>query len=253
MAACTSRAAPSMSRLMSNCSTTWVEPTELREVICVTSAMAPRCRSSGVATVFDITSGLAPAMLALTTMVGRSMFGSGATGIRNSALNPASAIPIANRVVAMGRLVKIATTFMPLLSRGGCGGGPTAAARAPFAQLAAPAVEIDIDHWRGEKRQELADQKAAHDGDAQRMAQFRAHAGAHHQRQRAEQGRHRGHQNGAETQKRRLMNGLGGGFALVAFGFQREVDHHDRVFLNDTDQENDADNGNDVEVVAGDN
>ena len=39
--------------------------------------MAPRCRSSGVATVFDITSGLAPAMLALTTMVGRSMFGTG--------------------------------------------------------------------------------------------------------------------------------------------------------------------------------
>jgi hypothetical protein len=96
----------------SNCSTTRVDPTELREVIWVTSEIAPRCRSSGVATVFDITSGLAPAILALTTITGRSMLGKGATGIRNSAPNPASAMPIARRVVAMGRPVKMATMFM---------------------------------------------------------------------------------------------------------------------------------------------
>jgi len=49
IAACTSRAAPSMSRLMSNCSVIRVEPTELDDVISVTEAIAPRCRSSGVA------------------------------------------------------------------------------------------------------------------------------------------------------------------------------------------------------------
>ena len=64
-----------MSRLMSNCSTIWVLLTLLREVISVTPAMAPRCRSSGVATLEDMVSGLAPGMLALTAMVGMSILG----------------------------------------------------------------------------------------------------------------------------------------------------------------------------------
>src|SRR5579872_5042475 len=72
IAAWTSRMAPSMSRLMSNCKVTRVEPLLLLDVISVTPEMLPRCRSSGVATVLDITSGAAPDMLALTEMVGRS-------------------------------------------------------------------------------------------------------------------------------------------------------------------------------------
>ena len=60
MAACTSRAAPSMSRLRSNCSVMLVEPSDEREVISVTPAMLPSARSSGVATVAAIVSGLAP-------------------------------------------------------------------------------------------------------------------------------------------------------------------------------------------------
>jgi hypothetical protein len=40
-----------------------VLPTLLVEVISVTSAMVPRCLSSGVATVVAMVSGLAPAML----------------------------------------------------------------------------------------------------------------------------------------------------------------------------------------------
>ncbi|CFU09182.1 Uncharacterised protein [Bordetella pertussis] len=50
MAACTSRAAPSTSRLRSNCRVMRVDPCELREVISVTPAMLPSERSSGVAT-----------------------------------------------------------------------------------------------------------------------------------------------------------------------------------------------------------
>ena len=71
-----------MSRLMSNCSTIWVELTLLRDVISVTPAMAPRCRSSGVATLDDMVSGEAPGWEALTAMVGMSILGSGATGSR---------------------------------------------------------------------------------------------------------------------------------------------------------------------------
>ena len=75
IAAWPSRAAPSISRLMSNCSTIWVLLTLLREVISVTPAMVPRCRSSTVATLEAMVSGLAPGMVALTAMVGMSILG----------------------------------------------------------------------------------------------------------------------------------------------------------------------------------
>src|SRR5580658_2237912 len=75
MAACTSRAAPLMSRLRSNWSVTLADPTELREVISVIPEMRVNCFSSGVATDAAITSGLAPGRLPLTKMVGESTSG----------------------------------------------------------------------------------------------------------------------------------------------------------------------------------
>ncbi len=70
IAACTSRAAPSMSRERSNCSVIRVEPSALDDVISVTPAMRPSERSSGVATVAAIVSGLAPGSEACTEIVG---------------------------------------------------------------------------------------------------------------------------------------------------------------------------------------
>ncbi len=106
IAACTSRAAPLMSRSRSNCRTTRVEPSELDDVISVTPAMRPRARSSGVATVAAIVSGLAPGSDACTEIVGKSTWGSGATGSRSGAAMPASATPIVSSVVATGRSMK---------------------------------------------------------------------------------------------------------------------------------------------------
>ncbi len=80
MAACTSRAAPLMSRLKSNWSVMRALPTELDEVISVTPAMWVNCFSSGVATEAAITSGLPPGRLAMTMIVGKSTSGSAATG-----------------------------------------------------------------------------------------------------------------------------------------------------------------------------
>ena len=80
MAACTSRAAPSMLRLRSNCKVTRVLPSELDEVISDTPAMRPRVRSSGVATVAAMVSGLAPGRDACTETVGKSTCGRGETG-----------------------------------------------------------------------------------------------------------------------------------------------------------------------------
>src|SRR3569832_4844 len=80
IAAITSRAAPSMSRDRSNCSWIWVWPTPEREVSSETPAKRPRRFSSGVATLVDMFSGLAPGRLARTWLAGRSNWGRGDTG-----------------------------------------------------------------------------------------------------------------------------------------------------------------------------
>jgi hypothetical protein len=56
-----------------------VLPTELEEVISVTSAIVPRWRSRGVATVVAMVSGLAPGMDADTEIVAESTAGNGDT------------------------------------------------------------------------------------------------------------------------------------------------------------------------------
>src|SRR5690349_19190875 len=70
IAACTSRAAPSMWRLRSNCRRTRVEPVELDDVISLTPEIVPSLRSSGVATLVAMVSGLAPGRFALTEITG---------------------------------------------------------------------------------------------------------------------------------------------------------------------------------------
>src|SRR6266849_1061752 len=82
IAACTSRAAPSILRAISNWIVTRVEPSELREVSSVTPAISPSRRSSGAATVAAIVSGSAPGRLAVTLMVGKSTVGVVPTGRR---------------------------------------------------------------------------------------------------------------------------------------------------------------------------
>ena len=70
IAACTSRAAASTSRPSSKRSSTWAEPWVLEDVISLSPGMVPSARSSGVATVAAIDSGLAPGRLALMLIAG---------------------------------------------------------------------------------------------------------------------------------------------------------------------------------------
>src|SRR5215467_13266067 len=103
-----------MLRLRSNCNVIRVEPTVLDEVISVTSAMTPRWRSSGVATVVAIVSGLAPGIVANTEIVGKSTCGNGDTGNLPKAKMPARVRPIVSSVVATGRLMKGVDKLMGL-------------------------------------------------------------------------------------------------------------------------------------------
>ena len=80
MAACTSRAAPSMLRLRPNCTVMLVRPCEELLVSSLTSAICPSRRSRGVATLEAITRGEAPGSCACTWMVGKSTAGREATG-----------------------------------------------------------------------------------------------------------------------------------------------------------------------------
>src|ERR1700756_2153282 len=80
IAACTSRAAASIFRFRSNCSVMLVPPSELDDVISLTPAIRPNCRSSGAATDEAIVSGLAPGKPADTLIEGKSTCGRGETG-----------------------------------------------------------------------------------------------------------------------------------------------------------------------------
>ena len=70
IAACTSRAAESILRFRSNWRLMRVEPLPELDVISLTPAITPNLRSSGVATLVAIVSGLAPGRLALTEIDG---------------------------------------------------------------------------------------------------------------------------------------------------------------------------------------
>ena len=130
MAACTSRAAALTLRLRSNCRTTVQAPSRLVEVISVTPAMRPNCRSSGVATDEAIVSGLAPGRLAWTWMTGNSTCGSGATGSIRYATIPASRSATLSSVVAIGRRMKGSATFTAAAQSPTASTGRGAAARA---------------------------------------------------------------------------------------------------------------------------
>src|ERR1700694_3338 len=95
-----------MSRFRSNCNVIPVEPRPLEEVIWVTPAMRPNCRSSGVATADAMVSGLAPGKPAPTEIVGKSTCGKGATGKKLNATAPERKIAIVISEVATGRRMK---------------------------------------------------------------------------------------------------------------------------------------------------
>ena len=87
--------------------------TLLVDVMSSTSAMAPRWRSRGVATVLAMTSGLAPGNEADTKIAGTSIRGNGATGNKANVAIPDSATPNVSSMVATGRAMKGAEMFTP--------------------------------------------------------------------------------------------------------------------------------------------
>src|SRR5258708_6781759 len=111
-------------------------------------------------------------------------------------------------------------------------------------------VERKINDRRRVERENLAQDQAADDGDTQRTAKLRTHAGTERQGQTAKQRGHGGHHNGPEAQETRFVDGIQRSLPFLALGFQREVNHHDGVLLHDADQQDDAYQSDDAEFGA---
>src|SRR6516162_10648949 len=104
------------------------------------------------------------------------------------------------------------------------------------ADPAREAFEIEVDDRRRVERQPLRDEQAADDRDAERPPKLRAGALSKRDRHRAEQRRKRRHHDRPEAQQASLVDRLPRALAFYALGLQGEVDHHDRVLLDDADQ-----------------
>src|ERR1051326_6953806 len=113
-----------MLRERSNCMVMFVDPNWLVEVIWLTPAMRPNCRSSGVATDEAIVSGLVPGSPAPTLITGYSTWGIGATGNRKYARMPAINKPMANNEVATGRRINGAEMFIVFVTSRAKRGNP---------------------------------------------------------------------------------------------------------------------------------
>src|SRR5579875_63576 len=176
MAASTSRAAASILRVRSNCRVITAAPSVLVEVISLTPAIRPNCRSSGVAMEDATFSGLAPGSEADTETVGKSTVGKGATGSRVNAAAPASPTPMVSRLVATGRLMNGSERFISVSGPRPSGSGACVLSSLPLLrprlaveeppQPRGGFIEEQIDHRGRIQRQRLAEQQSADDGDA---------------------------------------------------------------------------------------
>gem|GEM_PF-5961553 len=147
-----------------------VEPWLLRLVIWLTPAILPSERSSGVATLDAMISGLAPGRLACTVITGKSIFGSGETGSKVKLTPPSRRIARLSSMVATGRAMNGAERFIGRPRPGSCGSCAGLGRFGLAPPALAQAVEEQVDHRRGEQRQQLAHQQAADQHQAQRLA-----------------------------------------------------------------------------------
>src|SRR5271163_891169 len=85
-----------------------------------------------------------------------------------------------------------------------------------MAETIAQAIEENVNHRCGVKRQHLADEESSDHGDAQRAAQLRPVAASQRKGNATEQCRHRGHHDWPEAKQAGLVDGIGRAFALLA-------------------------------------
>ena len=110
-------------------------------------------------------------------------------------------------------------------------------------------LEVEIDHRRQVQRQKLRGHQAADDREPERPPRLGARADAERDRQRAHQRGERRHHDRAKANDAGVDDRVLGVLAFALL-FEREVDHHDRVLLDDADQHDQADAAVEIELLA---
>src|SRR6202020_1755207 len=108
-------------------------------------------------------------------------------------------------------------------------------------QLVADAIEKDVDNGCGVKREDLAEKQSAHHRDSQGTANLGPDTLTRCEGDTSEQRRHGGHHDGTKAQQAGLVNCLCSVQTVFSLRLQREVDDHDAVLLDNTDEQDDAD------------
>src|SRR5262249_21977388 len=117
------------------------------------------------------------------------------------------------------------------------------AGRAAATEPDLKAVHIEIDDRSREEREELAKNQTADDRKAEGAAQPGPGAVAERERERAEKSGHGWHENGTETQQARFVNSFDGSETVLRLGLNGKINHENGIFLDDTDEKNDANIG----------
>src|SRR4029077_32027 len=112
-------------------------------------------------------------------------------------------------------------------------------------------IESQVNYRCGVKRKYLRNNQATNDGNAERFAEFAADAHPDGERQRAEHRGHRCHHDRTEPNETRLINRFFRTESFVSLSVEREIDHHDRVLFHDADEQNNSDDRDEIQLVAG--
>ena len=211
-------------------------------------AIRPSERSSGVATVAAIVSGLAPGSDACTEMVGKSICGSAETGNAWKARMPASATPMVSSVVATGRAMNGADR----LKRGGCrlmrraedaGDSPPCMRRASESKARyTTGVVNSVSTWLTSRPPTMVMPSGCRSSEPTPVPNIKGNALASADTVVIRIGRKRSRQ--------AWKIASSGDLPASRCGGEREIDDHDGILLDDADQQDDADDADDAEVVA---
>src|SRR6476661_10102881 len=112
-------------------------------------------------------------------------------------------------------------------------------------------VKREIDYWSRVKGQDLRNDQTSHDSDAERLAQFAADTHSDGERQGTEHRGHRCHHDRPEPNETRLVDRFFGTESFVSLSVEREIDHHDRVLFHDADEQDNSDDRDEIQLIAG--
>jgi len=111
-------------------------------------------------------------------------------------------------------------------------------------------VKVDINDRRRIEGENLRKSQTPDDGVAERLAKLRADSATQHHRYATKQRRHRGHQDRPKAQHAGLVDRFLRRQTLAMLDLLGKIDQHDAVFLDDADEQDDADNRDHGQIVV---